>query len=124
MNSQLQQQIQVLSQALNEATEKHNQEDRKQEWETFRTHLQTETQLAIAQLKTGSQEAIELNNMVMDEMRRLREMWEQQLMQPKSDSGAGPSPQAQPPVPAPQVPPQQQPSEGVTPAVVGNGPTQ
>lgn len=99
---QMQQMIQQLSQALTAATDKSTVQERKQAWETFRSQMTNETQLAIASVKTASQEAKFLNEKIFEELERIRaslqpELTGQPLAPPSSASQASAAPQAQAP---------------------------
>ena len=130
---QMDQMVQQLTEALKSATDGTELARQKEEWATYRTQLQQETQLAIAQLKTGSQEAQFLNQQVFAEMSRIREMLEPRLMnpdQPNSQSSpASGAPAKQPaeqqPAATPQPVPAAPAAEGIPPGGVGTpGPTQ
>lgn len=107
--TQAMQQIQILSKALSEATDKNSAEHQKESFETFRTQMVQETALAIAQLKTGSQEAMMLNQQIFAELATLRAKLEPQTV----DASGKPAPSAAPSSPAP--------AAEETPAGVGSG---
>lgn len=109
---QAMQQIELLSKALTEATDTHNKEHMKEMFETFRTQMVQETALAIAQLKTGSQEAMMLNQQIFAELERVRALVEPQTVGAPEKSSS-PAPAAAPSSPLP--------SGEVTPAGVGTG---
>lgn len=112
---QMSQQIQLLSKLVTEATDKNNAEERKQEWETLRTQIHEETALAIADLKTGSDEAKFMNDKMFARLDQIFAALEPQTtgQQPKESAPASAAPSA----PAQPVPPQ----GANTPAEVGIG---
>lgn len=106
--AQMNQMIQAMSKMLSEATDKKESERQAEEWETFRTQMVQETQLAIAQLKTGSQEAQAL---MLQEFKHIQSVLESQLIDgapspASSSSSSAPASAAtpQPPAPAPPAP--------------------
>ena len=102
---QQQQMIQQLTQALTLATDKKELEKMKQDYETFRAQMTQETQLAMAQLKTGSAEAKFMNDKIFEELERIHSVLgvtiEQQSAPPTPGTPAPPSGQ-------PAIAPQQQ----------------
>jgi hypothetical protein len=88
---EMQKQIGMLSQALHEATDKVNLEklkqdredarkDREEQWETLRTQMQQEVQLALGQMKTGSDELKLLAQQAFNEMQSWRDTLQQHLL--------------------------------------------
>ena len=121
--AQLSQQNQVMSQMLTKLSDKHESDYQKEMFDTFRTQMTQEVQLAIAMLKQGGADSRHLNEELFEEMKRVRMIVEGgiensgQPGQPPASSGAPGSAAAPPQAPAPQVPPQ-----GVnTPVGVGSG---
>lgn len=94
--AQMQQMVQQLSQALHEATDKKELEKMKQDYDTLRTQMTQEVVLAVAQLKTGSDEAKYMNDRIFAELERIRAATEGQLSgkstngQTAQPSSAGP----------------------------------
>lgn len=99
--AEMQKQIGLLSSALHEATDKSNlerlkqqaegdREQRREEWETLRTQMTQEVNLAIASMKTGSDEAKFVNQQVFEELQSWRNVFQQLLTQPPQPSSAGP----------------------------------
>jgi hypothetical protein len=121
--AQMSQQIQVMAPALQKMADKHESDYQKEMFDTFRTQMTNEVQLAIAMLKQGGADSRHLNEELFEEMKRVRMIVEGgienpgQPGQPPTSSGAPGSAAAPPQAPAPQVPPQ-----GVnTPVGVGTG---
>jgi hypothetical protein len=120
--TQMQAQIQTMSQALTEATNKHDSEERSEEWNTYRTQIVAQTNLAIAEAKIGSTEAIAKLEAELD---HIRMVFEPQLLALKTAAVAA----ATPPdnsapgsaAASPQAPAQPSPPTGNTPAEVGIG---
>jgi hypothetical protein len=124
--AQLTQQNQVMAQMLTKLSDKHESDYQKEIFDTFRTQMTGEFNLAIAMLKTKSQEAAALNAEIFEEMKRVRAVAEgliqaggqtQQPGQPPTSLGAPESAAAPPSASAPQVPPQ----GANTPVGVGTG---
>lgn len=117
---QMQGMVQQLSQALHQATDKNEIQHTKELFETFRAQMNAETQLAIASVKVGSDEAKFLNQQIFAELQQLRTTLEPHLLgsldgTPPAQSPAQPSAPAPPPNLA--APPQT--SGGVPPTVGG-----
>lgn len=110
---QLQGMIQQLSEALHQATDAKELAKMKEDAATDRTLITTQANVAIAEMKTGLEEAKFMNQKLFEEFERLRERLENPQPQP-TNSGAPAS--AAPSAPAPQVPPKQ----GMTPGGVGS----
>jgi len=109
-------QIQQLTSALQESSNAAEIEQRKQEWETLRTQITQETALAIAQLKTGSDEAKFINEKMFTRLEQMfMELQAQTIGSPSSSAPA--SAAGNPPAAAPQIPP----SGANTPPGVGIG---
>jgi hypothetical protein len=122
--AQMSGQIQTLSKLVTEATDKHNSEERNQEWETFRTQMVQETQLAINAMKVGSQEAQFLNQQIFAELQRVREMLAPKTVESDGSTKSS-APSGAPAAPAAPVAPQPSstppPGGEATPAEVGIG---
>lgn len=107
---QMQQMVQQLSEMLTEATDANEQARMKEEFATFRTQMQQETALAIAQIKTGSAEATYMNDRIFTELERIRlELEPKVLKGSKPKESAAPASAPPEPVVAPaqpQAPPQ------------------
>jgi hypothetical protein len=71
MMAKMQQQIQILSKLLQEATDAHAIEDRKQMWDTLRTQMHEEVQLAAAEMKAGVEQSKVLSQEIFKELERI-----------------------------------------------------
>jgi hypothetical protein len=123
--AQLSDMVQKLSTLVTEATDKHKLDEEKQLWETFRTEMQSKTQLAIAELKIGSEEGRLLSQKLFEEMERIRVATEQMMAENKSPaqpSSAAPPAAASAPAPTATAPQQVPPQGENTPPEVGIGP--
>lgn len=101
--AQMSQQIQIMAPALQKMSDKHESDYQKEMFETFRTQITQEVQLAIAMMKTGADTSKHLNEELFEEMKRVRLIVEGGIEQQQPSSGA---PGSAAPAPAPQVPPQ------------------
>lgn len=107
--AQMSQQIQVMAPALQKMADKKESDYQKEMFETFRTQMTQEVQLAIAMMKTGADTSRHLNEELFEEMKRVRMIFEggiEQLGQSPASSGAPGSAAESPQAPTPQVPPQ------------------
>lgn len=95
---QMQGLVQQLTEALHQATDKTELERMKQEYETQRTLLVQQTNIAINEMKVGSQEAQFLNEKVFNEMESMKQL----LLQHLGGGPGGPAPAS--PTPAPAAP--------------------
>jgi hypothetical protein len=97
--SQMQAMVQKLSEALHAATDQTEREKQKEEWATYRSQMTNQTMLAIADLKTGSQEAQAL---MLQEFGHIRAALEAQLLAQNQQNSTAPASAASPtPAPAP-----------------------
>lgn len=122
-SAQMAQQIQMLSKLLGEATDAHRLQDSKEEWETMRTQLVQQTNLAIAEMKVGSDEAKLMAEKTFAEFERIRMALEGQTIDAAGKPSEPKSSAAPQSAEAPQsAPPSSPPSGGgETPAEVGIG---
>lgn len=94
--SQATQQIQQLTAALHEATDKRLLQRDKEEWETFRTQMQEERQLASDAMKTGAQSAQFLSEKIFEELNLQRALLSQALNPPQPGAAGAPGSGASP----------------------------
>ncbi len=105
--NQATQMVQQLTAVVHELSDKKSSEREKEIWDTFREQMRQETALAIADLKTGSQEAQYLNDRLFAELEHIRATLQPQTVdggQPAAvnspaPASAAPAAPAQPPVP-------------------------
>lgn len=119
--AQMQQMVQTLSAMLHKATDETEREWMKEQFATYRVELQQSTALAIADLKTGSDESKFMLQKVFDELQRVHakmgETTEQHVaasdaaLNPPASQGSG-SPAA--------AAPKSSPTKGNTPGGVGS----
>lgn len=81
--------VEQLTAALQKATSEGETERMKELFATFRTQLQEETKLAIADRSTGSREAEFLSGQLFEEIRAMRAALEQQLMGQQDSTARG-----------------------------------
>ncbi len=98
---QMQGMIQQLSEALHTATDQTEMTRIKEEAATFRTQMQQETALAIAQIKAGTEEGKFMNERIFAELERVR-----MALEPKATQGEKPKSSAasEPAAPQPSSP--------------------
>ena len=117
--AQLQQMVQQLTQALHQATDKNVSEMQratmKEVMATFRTEMQNETTRFVQMLKSGSDEAKYLNDILLNQENKVATAADSDLQQPTAQPAApAPAPQGQQPTLAgPQASGGEQPSGGV-----------
>lgn len=109
--SQLEQVAQQLTQALHAATDETAQQRQKEEWATYRTQIQSDTQLALGGMKSASDHSAQIVDQIFEEMKLLRQVLEPQLFGPQGPQGGQGSPPSAPPA-APPSPTAQSPAGG------------
>lgn len=100
---QMQGLIQQLTQELHASSDKKELEIIKQEYETYREKMVQEVTLAVAELKTGTQQAQFLSTEIFNEFKTLRAMLEPRLAADAQGGGPQPAAPAGPPPGAPPV---------------------
>lgn len=91
---QAMQQIDLLTKALNEATNETNRDRMKEEWATLREQMKQETALAVAELKDGSTNIQFLTQQLFQELQSVREALTAKTIGDTSSDGqtGGPEP--------------------------------
>ena len=98
--AQAMQQIQGLTKALGEATDKRLLQRDKEEWETFRTQMQEERQLASDAMKAGVAQSTFLSEKIFEELNFQRQLLQAQLNPPQSGVAPGQPPSSAPAAPS------------------------